>query len=401
MVFIMQDMPEQPHKIPDVVLSISTSREYERGIARGVFRYARLQGPWNFHRQIPSVSGGKDIGLEELQELAPDGLVWREKHGMHGKPTFDLPTVVAPFSEPFDDCINIMTNDLAIGKLAAEHLLDRGFVNFAYYSLGDGYYWARARQESFTKRIADAGLRVQPFADPHPDAAMAQITDWILSLPKPVGLMACTDDCAQACLGACKRAKLSIPEDVALIGVGNDEMVCELSSPQLTSIELHTEKAGYDAARLLANWMAGEPQPERTVIVDPGNVVTRVSTDTFAAEDRHIAKALRFIRENVMRKVQVDDVVRAVHLSRRNLYARFQKALGRSVYEEILRARMDQVARMLIHTDLSIDEIARDLAYPDAKNLARTFRKERGLTPREFRRRYKVPTYAGGNQPLT
>lgn len=173
--------------------------------------------------------------------------------------------------------------------------------------------------------------------------------------------------------------------------MGNDDLVCDLAVPRLSSIALSAEKAGYEAAAMLDKLMAGKDLANRMVVGLPSHVVTRQSTDVFAVSDPYVLEALRFIHGWAgSEAIQVDDVVDAIPLSRRSLYDRFARTLGRSVHEEIKRVRVDQLVRLLVSTDLSISQIASRLGCSDVKNLARYFRQEMGMTPLQYRSRHRL-----------
>jgi len=459
-----------------VFLWMETSRTYGRSILRGIGRYCRTHGPWVFLRRAPFYWGasGTDDSLKALRALGAHGMVLREqgeREQMLKLLALELPTVVSPYTEPVPGLPNILTDDAAIGRMAAAYLLERGFRHFAYCGFGDMYYWSRRRGRSFAETVRAAGFEVHCYGyeqagtrTPHSwEKKQGILTDWLrrlsysgraASVAEPVGLMACNDDRGQDVLEACKAAGLRVPEQVAIVGVGNDDLVCDLAAPALSSIALSAQKAGYEAAALLDRWMGGEaldrlrgaggpvsrsPRPrtpkasgpqfegetpstragkmpatqqgqdalameERgrdaldtgepgndalapwNIIVRPSRVVTRQSTDVFAVADRHVLEALRFIHVRArVEAVQVDDVLGAVSVSRRSLYDRFARTLSRSVHEEIKRVRVDELARLLVGTDLPMSQIAQRLGCPDIKNLARYFKQTMGVTPLQYR----------------
>jgi LacI family transcriptional regulator len=201
--------------------------------------------------------------------------------------------------------------------------------------------------------------------------------------------MACNDDRSQYVLDACRIAGLHVPEQVAILGMGDDDLVCDLAVPRLSSIALSAEKAGYEAAALLDKRMAGKQVVNQTVVGLPSHVVTRQSTDVFAVSDPYVLEALRFIHGWAGREaIQVDDVVKAIPLSRRSLYDRFAQTLGRSMHEEIKRVRVDHLTRLLVSTDLSVSQIAVKLGCSDEKNLARYFKQEMSMTPLQYRQQH-------------
>jgi LacI family transcriptional regulator len=275
--------------------------------------------------------------------------------------------------------------------MAAEHLLERGFRNFGYCGFDD-MYWSCQRGENFGARVSEAGFKTSFYKQPKSRANRlwyreeAILAEWLRGLPKPVGIMACNDDRGQHITEACAKAKLDVPYEVAIIGVDNDDQVCDISNPPLSSVALDVEKAGFQASELLDRMMAGEKMPPQTVIVHPNRVVMRQSTNVVAVGDKLVSQALNFIHQNAKRLIQVDDVVKDLSVSRRNLHDKFMKTLGRSVYDEIKRVRIDLISQMLFETDLSISDIALNLGYDNTNHIARYFRQKMGMSPLEYRK---------------
>ena len=387
-----------------VLLMMETSRKYGRSILRGISKYSRAFGPWIFYRQAPFYwdSENKNLTLNQLQNMELDGIVLREQRDSEMTEnllSLGIPVVVSPYREVFTGLPNIVTDDKAIGKMAADYLLNKGFKNFAYCGLGSRYYWSRERGESFTTSIEKAGFKTHTYeyeqlkAEHHLSWEKEQsiLVDWLTRLPKPVGLMACNDDRSQYVLEACKIAGFNVPEDVAIIGLGDDDLVCDLSSPPLSSIALGTEKAGFEAAAMLDKLMSGQKVSIHNIVVPTLYVVSRQSTDILKINDPYVAQALQYIHKNAQKEsIQVSDVLQAVPISRRSLYERFARTLGRSVHEEIKHVRVDQLARMLVDTNLPISQIASQLGCTDMKNLARYFKQAKGLSPLQYRKQYSL-----------
>jgi LacI family transcriptional regulator len=248
------------------------------------------------------------------------------------------------------------------------------------------------RGKVFQQRVEKAGFDIRVYEQPKSKSRRAWqneqsiLSDWLKSLPKPVGIMACNDDRGQHVTEVCKTAGLKVPDEVAVIGVDNDELVCDLTEPPLSSLALNVEKGGYEAAELLDHLMSGKKITTDSIIVEPTQVVGRQSTDVLAIEDRLVSEALQFIRNNAKRTIQVADVVAVARVSRRSLEQRFRKILGRSINHEIRRVRVEQVARILIETNKSIGQIALDLGYPGVDHIARYFRAEKGISPAAYRK---------------
>lgn len=388
-----------------VLLMMETSRKYGRSIIRGISKYSRTHGQWVFYRQAPFYweSENKNASLKQLQNLDIDGIILREQREPElTKKILDmgLPVVVSPYRELFPDLPNIVTDDDAIGKTAAEYLLCKGFKNFAYCGFGKKYYWSRERGISFTERIKKAGFLAHSFEYEQPNSDYNHsweqeqniLVDWINSLPKPIAIMACNDDRSQHVLEACKIAGFKVPDQVAIIGLGDDDLICNLATPPLSSIALGAEKAGYEAAAMLEKLMKGGKKTNNdNIIVPTMYVATRQSTDILKIDDPYVAQALQFIHKYARKEViQVSDVLKAVPISRRSLYERFTYVLGRSVHEEIKHVRIDQFSRMLVDTNLPVSQISALMGCADMKNLARYFKQAKGVSPLQFRKNYSL-----------
>ena len=375
---------------------IDTARAYGRGLLRGIAKYSDVHGPWIFNWRPPFYreTGSEEIALSQLKDWSGDGIIIREQKKTKEIISMGLPTIIAPWKEPFPGVANIITDSVAIGRMAAEHLLHRGFRHFGYCGFGDMFYWCRERSEGFSKRIAEAGFKTHFYQQPKSRAQrlwekeQILIADWLKSLPKPIGLMACTDDRSRDVMEACKITGLNVPDEIAVVGADNDEILCNLCDTPLSSVAFSIEKAGYEAAELLDKLMAGKKVTNQKIVVHPTHVVTRQSTDILATEDREVAEAVRFIRQHSKEPIQVRDVVDAVAVSRRVLYERFREVLSCSPKEEIRRARVEQIVRMLIETNLSISKIALTLGYANVAHIARYFRREKGMNLQTYRKLY-------------
>jgi LacI family transcriptional regulator len=286
-----------------------------------------------------------------------------------------------------------VTDTERIGHMAAEHLLERGLRHFAYSGFKNTP-WSELRGEMFARKIETAGFSVATYAAPaHPDRhswkkELQRMAEWLRSLPRPLGLMACNDDNGQHVIEACKIAGLRVPDEISVLGTDNDELVCELSDPPLSSIALNFRRAGYESAQLLDQLMRGRRSSGGTILVPATGVVTRQSTEIWAVEDVAVSKALRFINDHASELLHVDRVARAAGVSRRVLEKRFRARLNRSVLHQIRRARVDRICHLLGETNQSISQIALSLGYSGVEHIARYFRAEKKMTPLNYRRLY-------------
>ncbi len=381
-----------------IILLIDFAEEYSKSLLKGIARYSREHGPWIFCRM--PLYQRETIGIGGILEWA---LEW-EANGIIGQlyndPKIDLivkagiPVIAQDFKERFTNLPNITGNHYEAGVMGADYFLKKGFKNFAFYGFSD-IVWSRERAEGFEDTIRAAGHEVHYFEHRMSRTGElwfykpSSLSQWLKSLPKPIALMACDDNQGQHITEACRHSDIRIPEEVAVLGVDNDEMICEFSDPPLSSIGQDAEKGGYDCARLLHHMIENGTSDFYDIVVKPTQVITRQSTDIYATNDDDIASSLKFIHQNIEKNLQVDDVVKQVPLSRRALEKRFQQMTGLPIYKYIFNLRMEKFTTRLLETDMSVFEIAMDLGFNDSKNIARQFRQLKGCTPLEYRKRYR------------
>ncbi len=403
--------------IPSVALFLQGVRHYERELLGGIADYANLHGPWRFFRNVTYLSGEEMDPAELVRRWRPDAIIARESlpHRYDGILDGRLPTIYSPTTERREGMPNIVVDDAAAGAMAADHLHEAGYRHFAYCGV-DAFFWSRLRGAGFAERVAGHGHRARVFASEGGreffgwDRRHRVLLDWLAELPKPCGVFCCTDDFTLLVQEACEGAGLRVPDDVALVGVGNDESICELARVSQSSVRLNIRRGGYDAARHLAGLLAA-PRARRAkaadIVIEPVGVAARASTDAAETRDPEVAKAISFIRDHVNSPVEVDDVVREVNLSRRLLYNRFRTATGKNVFAYIRDRRLEHFARQLLETNLTVSEIAYAMGYASDTNVARLFRKHFGLTPVAYRRKHAVagsvskPGAGAGRMPRT
>ncbi|HYA12729.1 MAG TPA: DNA-binding transcriptional regulator, partial [Syntrophales bacterium] len=369
------------------IVILETPIFFGRTLLLGISKYARLHGPWVFYRESDIMASS----IPELRDWHADGIIMRDIKISEQLLGLNLPTVLVPHNyENFPGIPVVRTDGQSIAKMAAEHLLERGLRNFGYCGFND-MSWSLERRDHFKRFISDKNYSVSTFLQPGRfskrrwSTEQVMMTDWLKGLPKPVGVMACNDDRAQYVIEACKIAELRVPEDVAVIGVDNDDLICDLCDPPLSSVAMDIEKAGYEAAGLLDSMMKGNRGIGKTISIEPTYVQTRYSTDIVATEDKELAKAINFIRDNFRKNIHVHDVVKATALSRRSLELRFRRSLDRSIISEIRRIRVEYISKLLVETELPISEIAYGLGFSSVEHISRYFQRETGKSLRAFR----------------
>jgi LacI family transcriptional regulator len=372
---------------PKVALLIETSNAYARGLLSGVVGYIREHRPWSLHL---SEHNRGDRAPAWLSSWDGSGIIARIENSAIAEALrpLSIPIVDVSAARLIPSLPWFETDDSAIAHAAAEHLLERGFTQFAF--AGDSRFnWSNWREEHFVNCIRAAGHPCAVYRGTRKgrggDEEVNELAKWIRDLPKPAGVMACYDFRGQQVLDACRRINVAVPDEVAVIGVDNDELLCELANPPLSSVIPNTYRTGYEAAALLAEMMAGRKFKSEAHLIPPLGIATRQSTDVLAIHDRNIARAIHYIRNHACNGINVQDVVKAVPQSRRLLEKRFKKLLGRTPHEEIIRVQLDRVKQLLTQTDLPLEEIASRSGFAHVEYLSVAFKRETGMPPSKFR----------------
>lgn len=283
----------------------------------------------------------------------------------------------------------VVNDDAAIGRLVAEYFLARGFSRFAFVGLPLLHFsWLRG--ETFATEIRKRGFSCSTFNHMRRPAPFQPVAPWLASLPTPCAIMAADDYVGRQVINAAAEDGFRVPEDFAIVGVEDDRVCSAFCRVPLSSVQTGAEKVGFEAAHLLDRLLYGEPPPSGPVTVPPVQVITRHSSDVHAVEDPVVRSMLEHIREHAFGTLRAADVVRTVSLSRRMLEIRFQRALHRSIEQEIVRVRLDHAKRLLTETHLPISEVAVKSGFAQPRYLSVWFRKALQSTPVEYRRRFKM-----------
>jgi LacI family transcriptional regulator len=376
-----------------VALIIETSNAYARGLLAGVRQYLIENPGWSIYLGEHS---RQDTDLSWLDGWRGDGVIARIENRQIADRIRELglPTVDLSAGRLLPDLPCVETDDERIAAMAVDHLVSRGLRHFAFCG-SDRYAWSIKRREWFRIRLAERGLACREFdLDPAGTVAddRAALAGWIASLPKPVGVLACYDIAGQEVLEACKIAGVIVPDEVAVLGVDNDELICTLTSPPMSSIQSNAVRTGYLAAEALERLMEGDRMTGGLTLVEPVRTVSRQSTDILSVDDPLVGKALRFVRERAELPTSVAQVERHVGLSRRALDLRFQRLIGRSIHGEILRVRMERLAELLEQSDATLPELADRLGFAHAEYMGVAFKRFMGTSPGSYRRASRAPS---------
>lgn len=381
-----------------VALLIETSSTYGRQLLRGVQRFihAETNRQWLAVIEEQSLEAGVSRWFEEW---TGDGMISRFTTDALKQEVKNKHIAFVDLTDRKGECdsVSVRSDDQEIGRLAAEHLAERGFRHFAFCGFRDEAWSSRRlsgfqqflqtddHRRCFTFHSSWYGQQVQPW-----DKEKANLIDWLEQLPKPIGIMACNDIRGKQIVDCCHQAGIEVPDQVAVIGVDNDELLCNFCHTPMTSVMPNAEGIGYKSAELLNELMnAGDDGPvsPMEILVPPLGIVVRQSTDIVAIDDECLAQALRYIRRHACDGITVADVVEHCDLSRSTLERRTRALLGRSPQQEIRRVQLKQVCLMLSETDLPIESIAVQCGFEHPEYLHVVFKREMQITPGEFRSR--------------
>jgi LacI family transcriptional regulator len=356
-----------------VFLIIDISSSYGREMLKGISLYAQKYKNWEFDITFTSFFGKNFyVELEPVKEKI-DGIIayTPEKKLLSKVLRSGIPAIVKGIDKSIPGYINFSTDNFMLCKKAFDYFRVIGLEKFAYCGL-DVLHWSRERLEAL-RQITLANV----------------LAKWLSSLPKPIGLLAANDFRAKEVLEACAEAQIAVPEEIAVLGVDNDECICPFTSPPLSSIDRFHQKAGYEAALALNRLMSGKKVEADVILIEPKGVVQRQSTNILAVENPTLAEALRYIRSHITEPITVEHVARQIAVHPRWLYELFKQNLGYTVHDEIKRVRTDEIARMLLDTNLTVSQIANQMGFRNADHVARYFHSVKRLTPIAFRNQYK------------
>ena len=359
---------------PVVYLLVPLGLSYGREVMRGVREYTKANCLWQLAVAEPTAST-----LRALKKDKPDGIIAMLTSEAVEKAARDLKVPAVNVSSWCKGVLpRVIPDNQAIGRLAAEHFLSRGFRHFAFAGMAQRLF-SQQRHEGFIAALREAGHT----CDSMPEGAEARL---LRTLPKPVAILGCNDLRARQVFTACAKAKVRVPEEVAILGVDNDETLCELSEVPLSSIDPASRRVGFEAAAVLDRLMGGKPPEQKWTIVPPAGLVVRASSDVLAVPDSDLANAMRYMQVHACDPMRVHDMMDVLKVSRRTLEKRFRTMFGRTLHDEIRRLQFEKARQLLCDTDLRIPQVARKCGFRDPKRFTTLFRQEFGSPPTAFRR---------------
>jgi len=381
----------QHRRIPRVALLVETTRTYTRELLAGVRRYIAAHGPWSTFLELRALDSAPPAWLRRWDG---DGILTRtftqemaDLIAASRLPAVELRATNLSGGRPF-----VGMDNAHIGRAVAEHFFERGYRQFAAYSLQTERFFVE-RVRNFVSTVQAFDCQCSELPETSSDSvtdweqSQARLTAWLGQLPKPVGIFAANDQLGVRLLEACQRAGVAVPEEVAVVGAENEETLCAFATPPLTSVRFDGQTVGYAAAELLDRLMQGKSSRRREILIPPKGIIVRESSDELVINDPLVAQAARMIRENAMTGINVDDLCRKLNASRSTLDRRMRAALKRTPKEEITRIRFREVERLLRETDLTIEAIAEQTGFAHSHYLQAAFKERHRMTPGDFRRK--------------
>ncbi len=382
---------------PRILLVMPLANYLNRRLLNGFLEYARENGPWQVNIAPDSTPATARAAVRDWHPTAAV-LLQEEDGGPADFSALHVPLVlVNPLSRTkfAHDCphVLLLRDYVQIGRTAAKHFLDRHYANFAFAGGTRNIGRVREMASGFAAAVREAGHELVTYAPPSPRERRnfgleePRLVAWLASLPKPTALFTPHDMRAKQVLNACLAAGIRVPEDVGVLGMGNDHTLCELSTPAISSIDIYPERVGRRTAQLVDNLIHGRPAPPRETLI-AASAVTRHSTDAYQIDDQLVIRALEHIDSNLSDPAYgIDAVARALRVSRRTLELRTRRALGRPIGAEIGALRLARAAAMLLETNLSVADIAERAGFCDASYFVLRFKRRYGVTPAAWRRR--------------
>lgn len=374
-----------------VLLLIDCSNDFDRNLLRGLVRYSKEQGSWLFYR-LPAnynsmMYGGKNI-LEWAREWNADAIIgqWSEQD-LDMLKELNIPVVLQNYHHRSTTYSNLTGNYKGTGEMAARFFARRLFRNFAFFGI-KGVVWSDERCEGYRDEVKLKNGNFFCFEyDGRKDEIYSDLNRWLRELPKPAALFCCDDAHAQFVSEICKMEDIKIPDEISLLGVDNDELLCNISDPPISSIELEVEKGGYALGRLLHRQICKELEGPFNVVINPVRIELRQSTEKHNIKDPYVLKIVKHIEEHFGNDLTVVSLIDQLPLSRRNIELKFKHALGTSIYQYLLEYRVNRFSNLLLTTDRTMADIAAEVGFSDYDNISRIFKKFKGCSPQEYRQK--------------
>lgn len=377
-----------------VILLIDCASEFDRKLLRGMVRYSKENGPWQFYRITSDLRQGQsreEWVVEWARKWQADAIIGRwDESKFHLLQNLDIPIVLQNNRSRSDVYSNLTGDYEGTGRLAALYFRKKLYTNYAYFGVR-GIIWSEERGKGFREEVEKAKGNFYYYAEePINKEDRSSIILWLKSLPRHTALFCCDDAHALHITETCQMVGRGIPEDIAVLGVDDDELLCEISDPPISSIQLDVEQGAYSVCRNLHRQILSKDNKVFNVIIYALGVKERNSTLVHNVGDEQVRRILNYIDEFYNTDMNMSDILKQVPLSRRSIEMRFKKSTGMTIYQYLLGVRVEHFAYLLSTTDRSYVDIAYEVGFRDFANVSRTFRKYKGCTPLEYRSKFCV-----------
>jgi len=376
-----------------LLLSDFTS-EFSRLMLRGFLRYSKEVGGWSFYR-IPLNQNDlyENTVIKIAQKWGADAIIGQISNvNVQRLKSIGIPIILQNYTDRISGISNITGEYWGTGTMAASYFLKKRYQHFAFYGTRTTV-WSREREDGFREKITESGHSVACYNEDYnirygSTSDLTALVNWLAELPKPIALFACDDAFALRITEVCCLNNIRVPEDVAVLGVDNDEILCNMSDPPLSSIVLDVEKGGYEAAAHLHQLINNSDLPQFNISINPIRIERRKSTEGYAIDDPLVLSAIRMIEDDNNKQITIPEILNQVHVSRRVLEKRFKGTVGESIYQYILKQRISWFAEKLLTSDKPVSEVAFELGFEDYINLSKIFKRICQMTPTQYRNHY-------------
>ncbi len=371
---------------PRIIVLLESDQGYNRKVIRGLARHARIHGLGTFLRSglIPEPSALEGFGAVGAVASVTSRRVLRDLKAL-SMPVVNISNWLGDLP-----VATVCPDNLQIGQMAAEYFMGRQFRRVAFYG-GQSRAYVNDRRHAFSDSLAQKGIEMinLPAAGYSQNwrEQIQQMAATLKAMSKPMGVFCANDEEGRHIIEICRRGQIHVPDEISVLGVDNDEMLCEISAPPLSSIDTQAERIGYEAAAMLVRLIEGEEGREAILRIPPAGVVERQSSETIAVEDPDVAAALHYIRHHADQPIRVTDVIAATNLSRRTLERRFAETVGRTPSVEIRRQHVERAKYLLSFTDWNLTRIAYGSGFRSFRQLANVFRADLNCSPTQWRKR--------------
>lgn len=378
-----------------VLILIDYSTEFSRRFLDGLIQYAQETGQWSFYRlpiYYKSIYGEEGV-ISWAQKWEANVIIAQWNYmSLESLRKLRIPVFLQNYKEEGKCFSNITGDYIAMGAMAAKFFIQRRYNNFAFYG-NKGFIWSRERAEGYRREIEKIKgnyyyFESEDLNDRQWEHTHIQLEDWLISLPKPVAIFACDDSFAIQISEICKLNNINIPKEIALLGVDNDRLICNLSDPPISSIILDAEKGGFELGRKIQEALKENDQKPFSICINPLGIELRKSTENYNVKDKYILEIVKYLQKHFDSAIKIDELTSLVPLSRRSIEGKFKNEMGISLYRFILNLRIEHFTFLLTTTNLSLSDIIFKSGFNDYSNVFRLFKKTKGCTPVEYRKRF-------------